>query len=109
MRCIRHLYFSQRPPGLQLLHSNGPSSTTEAAGGTAQRRRSPGGAALEQLERQLTAEARDGRAFQSRLLRAVSGRRHWPFITVINHHRHVISVHRLAVGAAPSCQLLICL
>lgn len=59
------------PHATPLQQANGIASTPAA--GSSARRRMPGDAALDKLERDLAAEARDGHAFQSRLLHAVSG------------------------------------
>jgi hypothetical protein len=54
----------------------GASGGASASAAGAARRRSPGGAALERLERQLEAEARFSQAFRSRLLHSVTGPLH---------------------------------
>jgi hypothetical protein len=62
----------QTSPGLQQRLNGSPGGILTSASG-AETHRSPGGAALEQLERQFEAEAWYSQAFQSRLLHSVTG------------------------------------
>jgi hypothetical protein len=63
----------QRLPELAQ-QQNGAAGGASATAAGAAGHRSPGGAALERLERQLEAEARSSQAFRSRLLHSVTGR-----------------------------------
>lgn len=80
---------------------NGASGGVSASADGAAGHRSPGGAALEHLERQLEAEARLSQAFRSRLLHSVTGPLQHPSVLLLFLNLYVlpwrISLFRLSL------------